>query len=79
MSWINRLLGSVRKSKLEDQLNEELQFHIEMRIKEFVAAGMNPEEARHKAARQRRSRRLSRRSGGSDCSEICSAPSASHQ
>jgi hypothetical protein len=51
MSWINRLLGSLRKNKLEDQLNNELQFHIEMRTQEFVAAGMQPEEARRQAAR----------------------------
>ena len=51
MSWINRLLGSFRKDKLEDQLNDELQFHIEMRTQEFVAAGMTAEEARQQAAR----------------------------
>src|SRR5438094_8937282 len=51
MSWINRLLGSFRKNKLEDQLNDELQFHIEMRTREFVASGMSPEEARNKASR----------------------------
>jgi macrolide transport system ATP-binding/permease protein len=52
MSRFHRLLGSLRKDKLEDQLNEELQFHIEMRTREFVAAGMEPEEARRRAARQ---------------------------
>ena len=49
MSWINRLLGSLRKEKLEDQLDDELQFHIEMRTQEFIAAGMDPEEARYRA------------------------------
>ena len=51
MSWINRLLGSLRKDKLEDQLDDELQFHIEMRTQEFIAAGMTPEEACRHAAR----------------------------
>jgi putative ABC transport system permease protein len=51
MSWINRLLGSLRKKRLEGQLSDELQFHIEMRTQEFVASGMVPEEARHKAQR----------------------------
>jgi predicted permease len=51
MSWINRLRGSLRKNKLEDQLNDELQFHIEMRTQKFVAGGMAPEEARHQALR----------------------------
>src|SRR6266850_2264373 len=51
MSWINRLRGSFRKDKLEDQLDDEQQFHIEMRTQGFVAAGMKPEEARRQAAR----------------------------
>ena len=51
MSWINRLVGSLRKRPLENDLNDELQFHIEMRTQEFVAAGMTAEEARQQAAR----------------------------
>jgi len=51
MSWINRLLGSLRKNKLEDSLDDELQFHVEMRTQEFIAAGVTPEEARHRARR----------------------------
>lgn len=51
MSWIRRLRSLFEKQKLEDQLNQELQFHIEMRTQEFVASGMAPEEARHKAQR----------------------------
>jgi predicted permease len=51
MSWVNRLIGSFRKNKLEDQLNDELQFHIEMRTREFIAAGTTPEEARRQALR----------------------------
>jgi predicted permease len=49
MSWIHRLFGSFRKNKLEDQLDEELRFHIEMRAQEFIAAGMDPEDARQQA------------------------------
>jgi putative ABC transport system permease protein len=51
MSWINRLLSSLRRNKLDDQLDEELQFHIEMRTREFIAEGMTPEEARYRARR----------------------------
>jgi len=51
MSWINRLLGSFRKNNLEEQLDDELQFHLEMRTQEFIAAGMTPEEARCRAQR----------------------------
>ena len=51
MSWINRLRSTFRKNRLENHLDDELQFHIEMRAQEFIAAGMTPEEARHQAAR----------------------------
>ncbi len=49
MSWFNRLLGSLRKNKLEDQLDDELQFHIEMRTEELVAEGMSRLEAQQRA------------------------------
>lgn len=52
MSWINRLHLSFSKKGLEHDLDDELRFHIEMREKEFVAAGMTAHEARHKALRQ---------------------------
>src|SRR6266850_2012775 len=51
MSWIRRLRSLFEKQKLEDQLDEELQFHIEMRAQEFIATGMTPEEARYRAQR----------------------------
>ncbi len=51
MSWARRLRSSLQKQKLDENLDEELQFHIEMRVKEFIAAGMTPEDARRQAAR----------------------------
>ena len=51
MSWINRLRGSFRKNELGKQLDAELQFHIEMRTQEFIAAGMDLASARHRARR----------------------------
>jgi predicted permease len=51
MSWIRRLRDSLRRNHLEHQLDEELQFHIEMRTEEFVAEGMAPEQARRRAVR----------------------------
>src|SRR5579864_2961914 len=51
MAWMNRLLGSLRKNKLEDQLDDELRFHIEMRTREYIAEGLAPEEARYRARR----------------------------
>src|SRR5882762_3640124 len=50
MSWVHRIRASFQKQELEENLEDELQFHIEMRVKELVATGMSPEEAHHKAA-----------------------------
>src|SRR6266851_6610494 len=51
MSWIHRIRSFFEKQKLEDQLDQELQFHIEMRTQEFIATGMTPEQARYRAQR----------------------------
>jgi len=51
MSWINRLFSSLRKNRLNDQLDDELQSHLEMRTQEFITAGMGAEEARYRAQR----------------------------
>ena len=51
MTWINRLLGSLRKNKLGDELDDELQIHIEMRTREFIAEGSTPEDAHNRARR----------------------------
>lgn len=51
MPWFSRLLGSLRKNKLESKLDDELRFHIEMRVQEFIAAGMTPVEAQYRAQR----------------------------
>src|SRR5713226_288406 len=51
MSWIRRLRSSFQKQKLEDQLDDELQFHIEMRTQEFMAEGVPREEAIYRARR----------------------------
>src|SRR5713226_8293613 len=50
MSRIRRLRSSFQKQRLDEHLDEELQFHIEMRAQEFIAAGMTPEDARRQAA-----------------------------
>src|SRR5437879_66277 len=38
MSWIRRLRSSLQKQELDENLDEELQFHIEMRAQKFIAA-----------------------------------------
>ena len=52
MSWMHRLVASFRKEDLDDQLNDELQFHVEMRTREFMDAGMAPDAARSRARQQ---------------------------
>src|SRR5229473_3143252 len=46
MSLANRLFSFFRQEKLSDEIAGELQFHVEMRIQEKVAAGVPPDEAR---------------------------------
>src|SRR5690242_15868730 len=51
MGWLSRIAAIVRSRKLERDLDEELQFHIELKTQENIAAGMPPEEARYAALR----------------------------
>ncbi|MBV8437826.1 MAG: ABC transporter permease [Silvibacterium sp.] len=41
----------LRRGHAAQQLDEELRFHLERQVAEYVAAGMSPEEARHAALR----------------------------
>src|SRR5215831_18912580 len=55
MQWLKELahsLGSIlRRSQKEQELSEELQFHLERQIEQNLVAGMSPEEARYAALR----------------------------
>ncbi len=55
MRWYYKLLLRLRsifhKNQAELDLSEELQFHLQNQIDEYVAQGMNPKEARHSALR----------------------------
>jgi predicted permease len=55
MSWATvvaaRLRGLFEHKRLERQLDEEVQFHLEMQIEDHLKAGMNPAEARYAALR----------------------------
>ena len=44
-----RLLFFRRRAQLEDELGEEMRFHLEMKIQDNIDAGMGPEEARRAA------------------------------
>jgi putative ABC transport system permease protein len=47
-----RVLGLVRAETIHREIDEEVQFHIEMRAAESMRAGMSPEEARRDAERR---------------------------
>jgi predicted permease len=51
MSLFRRLRDTFRPHRLDTQLDDELQFHLEQRTEELIAQGAAPEEARHEAAR----------------------------
>jgi putative ABC transport system permease protein len=46
MYWLQRLF---RKEQTEKQLDAELRFHLERQVADYIASGMNPEEARRRA------------------------------
>jgi len=46
MSWLRRLF---HKRLAETRMDAELRFHLEQRVRDFVASGMDPEEARRHA------------------------------
>jgi len=48
-SWLNRLLATIRTRRLQDDLDAELQFHIEQRTADLIAQGVAPAEARREA------------------------------
>jgi macrolide transport system ATP-binding/permease protein len=52
MAWSSRLRGMLKRRKLEREIEEELQAHVEMRTQDNILAGMTPEEARYDAQRR---------------------------
>jgi predicted permease len=51
MAWLRKLFATIRPSRLETHLDDELRFHLEQRTDDFIAQGMTPEQARLEAAR----------------------------
>ena len=47
----SRLLATFRKRRLEEELDDELRFHLQMETEENIRRGMRPEEARYAARR----------------------------
>jgi len=52
MKPLRRLRALLRKEELDQQLSDELKFHLEKQIEQNLAAGMSPEEARYAALRR---------------------------
>jgi putative ABC transport system permease protein len=53
MRWTHGLrarLGLLRRGAVEERMDEEIRFHIEMETEKNLRAGMSPEEARRQAA-----------------------------
>src|ERR1700689_4071183 len=46
-----RLRSMLRRTRVERELDEELQFHLERKIDEGIAKGLSPREARYAAMR----------------------------
>jgi predicted permease len=49
MSWLHRLSNLLRRTDLNREIDEELQFHVDQRIDDNLAAGMTEDEARRDA------------------------------
>ena len=52
MKFFRRLRALFRKEELDQQLSDELTFHLEKQIEQNLAAGMSAEEARYAALRK---------------------------
>src|SRR5215831_8468429 len=44
-----RLRSLFRRSRVEQELDEEIQYHVQRKAEEYIAAGMPPREARRAA------------------------------
>ena len=52
MSWLTRLARTFGSRKLDDELDEELRFHLEARAVELAEGGLAREEAAREARRR---------------------------
>ena len=52
MSWIDRARNVIGRGDVNREIDEELQFHIDEKIRENIAAGMSADEARRDAVRR---------------------------
>src|SRR5262245_199848 len=56
MFWLRliytRLYGLLRKNRIEQEMEDEMRFHLRMRTRENIARGMRPDEAEREARRR---------------------------
>src|SRR5580658_1388725 len=52
MSWFNRFSNLFRREIVDEELDEELKFHLDARRRDNLNAGMNEDAARHDAMRR---------------------------
>ena len=52
MSWISRIVNVFRAGRIDDELDEELRFHLEERTRALVDAGYSAEAATAEAKRR---------------------------
>src|SRR5215471_11662545 len=56
MFWLrlicSRLYGLLRKNRIEQEMDDEMRFHLLMRTREKVERGMRPDEAEREARRR---------------------------
>jgi putative ABC transport system permease protein len=51
MSWFSRIANAFRAGRVDRELDEELQYHLEARMDELRRAGLDPREAEREARR----------------------------
>jgi len=52
MSLISRLRNAIRPSRLDDEIDEELRFHVAARTEDLITEGLPPDEAAREARRR---------------------------
>jgi macrolide transport system ATP-binding/permease protein len=52
VSWVSRISNLFRRNHVDEELEEELQFHLDARTRDNLSAGMNAVAAQHDARRR---------------------------
>jgi hypothetical protein len=52
VSWVNRISNLFRRNQIDEELEEELQFHLDARTRHNLSAGMNAAAAQQDARRR---------------------------